>query len=278
MRLSYLIKYVLKAVSAIVLGLSLVPAANAINIDSKVFNFQKKLAIAGKYKAQYKLALMYETGRGVEKDLVKAGLWYKKASHQNFKAAKHRLIYLDIKKGGFKSKHKAWIRALNADAASDPEAMFLMAELYENGIGVKKSLKLTRKFYQSSAAKGHADAEARLFVLSQKIRKQEQMAQIQAEEKRTKQLAEEKKKKAAQRKKAAERLAKNKAQQLKEERKKNRLIAESKKRKLEQKRKLQAKKKAEKEDKQVVAKVKTEEEFESDLCSGAAARFRTQCN
>lgn len=46
---------------------------------SNVFKFQTKMAEMGNVHAQYILGEMYEEGRGVKKDLVKAIDWYSKA-------------------------------------------------------------------------------------------------------------------------------------------------------------------------------------------------------
>ena len=46
-------------------------AEELINQSSNVFKFQQKLAENGNVQAQYKLALMYETGEGVGLVLIK---------------------------------------------------------------------------------------------------------------------------------------------------------------------------------------------------------------
>jgi TPR repeat protein len=42
-------------------------------------------------EAQYKLALIYELGMGVEKDLSQAFLWYQKSAQQNHPKAQYNL-------------------------------------------------------------------------------------------------------------------------------------------------------------------------------------------
>lgn len=268
-----------------ILGGFISSAAAAVNLDSRIFTFQQKLANAGKVKAQYKLALMYETGRGVVQDFNKAKEWYKKSAAKNYKASKHRLNYLEIKSSGVTKKHKVWIKDLISDAKSrDAESMFLLAEMYEHGHGLKKSLRNAYRYYKLAASRGHADSETRLFSLDQKINqaryRQQEKKEAAAKKKKLAQLA--RAKKEADKNKEVEN-RKKKVRQLKvlQERKDLAEKLAKKKRNADIKRQQAAKRKAESKnakDKLSAAKVNEESEFESDMCSGAAARFRTQCN
>jgi len=270
------------------------PMVNAANIDGRIFNFQQKMANAGNAKAQFKLAYMYETGRGVKRDLAAARQWYSKSEGQKFLAAGHRLTYLDVKKSGFRSKHKSWLKSIIRDAKNgDDNVMFLLANMYENGIGVKNDLKKARHYYHLSTAKGNADAESRLFALDQHMRKLQvaKDKQRKLEKARKKADAEKLAKQKRQEKlKAKQASIKNKkAKMLKAEKEKKRLNAERKK--LAAEKKKLAKMKADLAKKQAAQKMaeqqtvtadsnanKPEDEFEADLCTGKAARFRTQCN
>lgn len=276
----------------------------ASDYDTGIFEFQQKLAKGGNPQAQYQLATMYESGRGVAKDTNKAHEWYKKSAANNYKPAKHRLIYLEVKTSGFKDSHKAWINQLVADAKKgDGEAMFILGNLYEKGTGVKTSLKRAQGYYKSSATIGNVDAENRLYDVEQKINQQRQQSSKAAKQDNQKQKqAEQKNKEAAARakqdnvqKQQADAARKQKAARDKaraEETRKARYKAEQERKKLEaerlklaeERRKLAAQKQAlakEKAAKQKAAaaqKAEAEpEHFESELCTGKAARFRTQC-
>lgn len=48
--------------------------------------------------AQHNLAVCYEKGQGVEKDINKAIEWYKKAAQQGFESAKERFDELTCKR------------------------------------------------------------------------------------------------------------------------------------------------------------------------------------
>jgi TPR repeat protein len=60
-----------------------------------VFWFQKSAA-QGNKNAQYSLALCYEHGTGVKKDLSEALSWYRKAAEQNHKQAQARVQVLTV--------------------------------------------------------------------------------------------------------------------------------------------------------------------------------------
>ena len=269
-------------------GVFMAQTVSAANIESRIFSFQQKVAKTGNAKAQFKLAYMYEIGRGTKKDINKAKQWYKKAAVKNFKAANHRLIFIDVKTAGFKSQHKSWLKSLIEESKKgDDNLQFLLANMHEKGIGVKRNLKQAHHYYKASTAKGNADAESKLFRIVQKINMDNADNQRRKEERLAAKKAEAKKQQA---KKDAE-AKKQKARQLAAERDRKRRDAERKKRaaekrKLTQQKNMLAKKQAEAKKAKLAADKpkaiaiveKQEEGFESDLCSGAAARFRTQCN
>jgi len=280
-------KYIgFKSISlAALIGFFMISSAYAANIESRIFKFQQKVAKIGNAKAQYKLAYMHEIGRGTEKDLNQATLWYKKSASQNFRAAKHRLVFINVKTKGFKAKHKMWLTSLINDAnKGDDDVQFLLANMYEEGIGVKRNLKQAHRYYKLSTAKGNADAESQLFRIVQKIN-------ATSEENEKQKAAKLAAKKAAAKKQQAKKDAeakKQKAKQLAAEKQRKRRESDrkkvaAKKQKQAMKNKALAKKQAEaKKQANKPAAITTaenkEEVFESDLCSGAAARFRTQCN
>lgn len=267
------------------LGVLVSSVSVAANLDSRIFDFQHKLANAGKYKAQFKLALMYEGGRGVAVDINKAKAWYKKSAAQGYKPAKHRIEYIGVKTKGFKVKNKPWLKNLIRDAKeNDAEAMFLLAEMYERGLGVRKSLKNARLYYKKSTARGHADAEIKLYSIDQEINKIKFSEQAKKEKRAEKAKLAKAAKKAEKNQKTEKRKQQERQSKSTQKRKKQatkRAKLEKQKRNAEKKKRLAVnkKRKAEKMKASAAANQKEPEpEFESDLCSGAAARFRTQCN
>ena len=60
-------------------------------IHKKHLNLYQKAANLGVDFAQYKLALMYENGNGIEKDMNQAIYWYKKSAEQGDEDAQNKL-------------------------------------------------------------------------------------------------------------------------------------------------------------------------------------------
>lgn len=256
----------------------------AENFDAGIFDFQKKLADSGNPQAQFKVGNMYETGRGVELNLGAAKQWYEKSAANHFKPAQNRLTYMQIKLSGFRPEHKAWLEQVKGDAdGGDGEASMILGEMYQEGIGMPKNLAQAQIEYKRATVKGIAGSEGAYYAVSDLMNKQKQQAQ-QEEERR---LAADK----ARKEEAEREAARKKAQQDQEQQKQAQLKAENEQKKQdedrrraeslkrqieEQKTRTQAQQKAA-EVKPVVEAEKPVETFESDLCTGKAASFRTQC-
>ena len=65
-------------------------AANSVDLNKPVFEFQNKLANKGVATAQYHLAQMYEEGRGTAVDLNMAGYWYEQAKQNGYETDNKR--------------------------------------------------------------------------------------------------------------------------------------------------------------------------------------------
>ncbi len=148
----------------------------AVDVNSQsvnVFNFQQKLANKNNARAQYKLATMYESGTGTKQDLEQAKHWYDKASTAGIKAADDRMTYLSLKQQGYdKTKHSAWLESLKKDAKeSKGDAMFLLAQLYREGLGVKKDLNKSLEILDQVSLLGAADVENDMALIQQEIEK-----------------------------------------------------------------------------------------------------------
>lgn len=168
----------------LILGITLLPATVfAGSASTSVFRFQQKMADKGIPQAQYKLGMMYETGVAVERNLIKAKLWYGRAAYQNYKPAQHRLTYLDVKQNGFTPAHEQWVRDLKQDASfGNGEALMLLGQMYADGIGLQtnldKSLELLRKAVGANVP-GSETELARvdtMYAVQQKQRLAEQQA------------------------------------------------------------------------------------------------------
>jgi TPR repeat protein len=65
------------------------PSVQVSTIDSKKFFFAKRAANNGNAQAQFDLAIMYATGKGVQKNEKIAFNWFHKSARNNYAPAKH---------------------------------------------------------------------------------------------------------------------------------------------------------------------------------------------
>lgn len=146
---------------------------HALDIDqsSNIFNFQHKLALNGNEHAQYRLASMYETGDGTEVDIEQAKHWYGLAAKAGLKAASNRETYLRIKEQGFNQARDAeWLAGVKADASEhDAEAVFLLGQLYRQGLGVEKDLNKSLELFKQDKILSNANVETEIAKIHAEI-------------------------------------------------------------------------------------------------------------
>lgn len=165
------------------------------NSTDVIYKFQLKLAARGIAPAQYKLGMLYETGRGIPLNIEFAKEWYRRSAAQEYKPAINRLVYLDIVQNGFKDTHKTWLDEISQAAkAGDGEAQFLLGEMYAKGIALEQnfdtSILLLRKAYGNNIP----GAEEELLRVEKLLSQQQanEAEQIKQEEEKQKKLAEQK--------------------------------------------------------------------------------------
>lgn len=146
-------------------------AEGLIDQSSNIFKFQSTLANSGNVNAQFKLASMYEEGEGVKKDLEQAKLWYKKAAKGGSRAAEQRENYLRIKEQGFDAANdEKWLDSVIDDAgAHDADAVYLLAQLFQDGIGVKKDLEKSLELFKEIKSLGEANVEREIASINREI-------------------------------------------------------------------------------------------------------------
>ena len=101
----------------------------------------------GNAEAQYNLALAYENGNGMTKDLSEAVKWYRKAAEQGHAGAQKELKTAEL-----------LLNAQNGNA----EAQYKLAQAYEKGSGVTKDLTEAMAWYHKAAEQGLAEAQYKL--------------------------------------------------------------------------------------------------------------------
>ena len=169
-----MMRYLNRIVFFILISFALSGSAYAMdksNQSSGVFKFQQKLATNGNSRAQYKLGTMYESGTGIELDIEKAKHWYGLAAAAGVKAAADRMIYLTIKEQGFdQAKDSAWLKEVKEQAGrSNGNSMFLLAQLYREGLGVNKDLNKALEILDQVSLLGAADVDDEIAMIQAEI-------------------------------------------------------------------------------------------------------------
>src|SRR5438132_975852 len=119
--------FVLTLLTALILPSGQAPASPPIDISAEDLH---KQAAQGNAWAQHNLGVLYDNGRGVPQDYVKARGWYEKAAAQG----------------------NAWAQAQ-------------LGQLYANGWGVPQNYATARAWYEKAAVQGNAWAQAQLALL-----------------------------------------------------------------------------------------------------------------
>jgi len=134
---------------------------------------------------------MYETGRGVEKNLDEALKWYLKSSKKNNKSAKRRITYIDILKNGFKKpKHTPWLQELTQDAKyKDGDASLLLGLLYKEGVIVKQDLEKSLVLLKQAVVKNISSAEDELESVKVLMEEEKKLALLKRQQAEQKQKA-----------------------------------------------------------------------------------------
>ena len=127
------------------------------------FEYYLKAAEQGDVKAQYKVAVYYDEGKGVAQDLEKAEVWYTKAAEQGHASAQYNLGNSYYHGEGVKRDETtavSWYR--KAADQGHAKAQFMMGVCYDKGLGVVNDEVEAVCWYRKAAEQGHAKAQAKL--------------------------------------------------------------------------------------------------------------------
>ena len=140
----------LGVLTATVFALATIPASADINAglaayhdgdyETALENFLPE-AENGNLQAQTALGIMYQSGRGVKRDLVKAKQWYEKAVEKGDPIAQNNLGYMYWKGQGVSrnTTHAAKLFGL-ATIKGYSLSAYHLADMYSKGDGVEKNL------------------------------------------------------------------------------------------------------------------------------------------
>ena len=145
--------------------------------STSIIKFQQTMAAKGHPSAQYKLAMIYETGDGVTQsgviqDIAAARIWYSRAANQAYKPAAHRLKYLDMLQNQTDAD-QSWLAQLQRDAdAGDGEVMLLLGQMVANGSGLPADLKRATYYLRKARSLNVPGSEAELARVDASIKQQ----------------------------------------------------------------------------------------------------------
>jgi TPR repeat protein len=115
-------------------------------------------ARSGNPEAQYWLALVYEEGRLVPKDMAQFEIWLVKSAEQGFVRSEATLgLFLKDKE---RPASERWL--LRAAELGDPEAQCWLGVAYDDNWYGTTDPQLAVQWFEKAAAQGHPDAQASL--------------------------------------------------------------------------------------------------------------------
>ena len=134
----------------------------------------KPLAEKGHAKAQYRLGLSYERGKGVSEDYKEAAKWYQLAGEQGFANAQYRLGFLYEKGQGVPQDYKEAVKWCRLSAEQgDVEAQFTLGLMYDFGQGVPQDYALAHMWFNLCGSSGDVNCVDKRNIVEKKMTKQQ---------------------------------------------------------------------------------------------------------
>ncbi|HEY5604658.1 MAG TPA: tetratricopeptide repeat protein [Gammaproteobacteria bacterium] len=147
------------------------------------FSQQLPKAEAGDVEAQYDIAIMYEKGNGVSKDMEKAFEWFGKAAKQGNDKAAFKVGYSFLRGEGVAQDYdKALTWLTTAAEHKNVRAYYYLGTIYEKGRGVQVDLDKALNWYSQAAKGGYIFAEERIAAVTNERKKEQQEVQVELEQ------------------------------------------------------------------------------------------------
>ena len=144
-------------------------AQQALSNDEYHLSYRllEPMARQGNDRAQYQLAMLYDSSRNLESAAAKAVYWYKKAAHQGHQDAQHNLAVAYANGNGVEQNiGKAMYWWQRAAAAGQVDAQYNLGIIYATGKGgVERNLPRAAKWWRQAAIAGDAMAQYNLAAL-----------------------------------------------------------------------------------------------------------------
>jgi colicin import membrane protein len=214
--------------------------------SKELFEVTQRFAEAGSREGQFKLAEMYEQGRGTPVDLDKARLWYRKAAEGGHEEARRRLDNWDARQEARAQRRRE--EALAREQAEERARQEALAAKRRAEAQERARLEAERRANEAREKAAREKAAAR-----KRAERERQQAQARREAERRAQAAEQARRAAEQQRQAAQRA---RAQEAATDAASDKPVP-------------QAGDGRDKRDK--------EESFEVDPCKSSAARFMSTC-
>ena len=129
----------------------------------------RQAAEQGDAVAQFNLALMYATGEGVARDEVVAAQWFRQAAAQGHIRAQFNIGVMYEKGEGISRDDQAAVRWYRKAANQGyTKAQFNLALMYDKGQGVPRNYEEAVRWYRRAADQGHSKAQFNIGVMYDK--------------------------------------------------------------------------------------------------------------
>jgi hypothetical protein len=138
----------------------------------------RRAAENGHVPSQYRLATLYELGRGTPKNYTEASKWYQRAAEAGHVKAMHNLAVLLAQGQGVTPDHEAaakWFQKAAEHGLADSQ--YNLAVLYERGFGVEQDTAKAYQWYALAARHGDRKAMQRRDAVTVRL-SAEQIAEV----------------------------------------------------------------------------------------------------
>lgn len=141
---------------------------------SQAITWFERAAEAGLAPAQYRLGSLYEKGQGTTRDLAKAAAWYEKAVAQGNAKAMHNLAVINAEGGLGTPNYQMAVRLFQQAAdLGVRDSQFNLGILYARGLGVKRDLATSYKWFAIAANAGDGESAKKRDDVAQALSKED---------------------------------------------------------------------------------------------------------
>ena len=123
----------------------------------------RPLAEHGMARAQFNLGVLFDEGKGVERDLARAMAWWRKAAEQNMTEAQHNLASLYIAGEEVPQDYARALVWLNKAAAQGlARSQYTLGKFHAYGLGIDKDEREAATWFFKAGRQGYARAQYNL--------------------------------------------------------------------------------------------------------------------